>query len=135
MKKPRDNGEETQRADRPIASVDRASLHEETRFAKRQQWNVTAAGLALLGGILTVALAPSLKPLAPFEKSAGLFILFAIPLGCTIFICRLQYHLSEVRLKINADDQNPLTRGWEAVLAFISAVVVGAFIVGDVLLR
>jgi hypothetical protein len=121
-----------ERADRPIASVDRASLHEETRFAKRQQWTITVAGLALLAGIL--ATLPDLRPLSPSEKCAGLLIVIAIPLGCAFYLFKLQGHLRQVRQDIDPQDKNALIRGWDVLVLLVATLVVGAFFVGYVLL-
>jgi hypothetical protein len=126
-------GKKPKTPDQPIASVDRASLHEETRFIKRQQWTLTAAGLALLGAVLTAAIA--LKPLTAFERYWGLVIVNIIPPTFGLFLLSLQFHLSRVRRDIDGSDRYHFVRGLEIVAIYFFALIVGAFVVAHVVGR
>jgi hypothetical protein len=113
--------------------VDRAAWYEEIRFAKRQLWAVTAAGLALLGGIL--AALPSLRPLSVAEKRVGLLVVLAIWLGCTYFLRSLQGHLVRTRKMFPEQDKSATRRGLDIIWLFVGALTIGVAIVWYALFR
>jgi hypothetical protein len=94
---------------------------------------LTAAGLALLGAVLTAAI--TLKPLTAFERYWGLVIIKIIPPMFGLFLLFLQFHLSRVRRDISAADRFPFLRGLEVVGAYIIVLIVGAVVVAHVVGR
>jgi hypothetical protein len=113
--------------------VDRAAWHEETRFAKRQLWAVTAAGLALLGGFL--AALPSLRPLKPYEKWLGAFFAAAIWIGCFYFLRSLRGHLARTRTKFGEKTESAAERGHDIFWLLVGALAMGVVFVWYALYR
>jgi hypothetical protein len=111
---------------------DRSALHEEIRFAKKQQWAITAYVMALLGAAFAIADAAE-PPLEVWEKAVGsLFAVIAVGVGCWL-LYQLQNHLRDTQLRLNLSDNDPWGRGTEVLYSleaslFLSCVVVIYFL-------
>jgi hypothetical protein len=88
--------------------IDRAAWHEEVRFYKKQQWAVTTAGAALLGGFLVAV--RDLRMMAGEKWVYTALILIGICAG-GYFIDDLQRALVDVRRRLDRFDPDPTTRG------------------------
>ena len=89
----------------------KAALLAELRFAKRQQWAVTAAVLGLMAGAYT-----TLQPLGLWEKRVAVSFICIVAAGGSWLLYNLQCHLRNTRLAIDWRDTNPLWRGAEIVI-------------------
>src|SRR5262245_42229549 len=88
-----------------MRDVIKAAYLEELRFAKRQQWTITGAVIALIAGAYSIA--HPKQPLGLWEKYAiADFIWIVVAGGCWL-LYRLQRHLRNTRLVIDRDDTNP----------------------------
>jgi hypothetical protein len=104
-----------------------AALLEELRFAKRQQWAVTIAGITLIAGAFHIAGVK--QPLGFWEKvGATGFIWFVVIGGCWL-LYKLQCHLRSTRLVINWRDKTAWQRGADVVIAMMIALTLSAIAV------
>jgi SNF family Na+-dependent transporter len=104
-----------------------AMLDEELRFAKKQQWNVAAAVVVLLGAIFAIANAT--EDLQTWEMLVGsLMAALAAGIGCW-WLWRLQNHLCKTRLRINPNDPNPWHRGWDVLYPLMGTLLISAVVV------
>jgi hypothetical protein len=103
-------------------------LLDELRFAKRQQWAVTAAAIALIAGIYHIADNAD-PPMAPWEQHLAVFLVFCVAAGGIEMLLRLQGHLSRTRLAIDKKDPDPWRRGRDVVIALAIAIAVSAIAV------
>jgi hypothetical protein len=99
----------------------KAAYLEELRFAKRQQWAVTTAVIALIAGAYSIV-----QPLGPWEKRVAVRLIWIAVAGGWYLLCSLQCHLRNTRLAIDPDDRNPLLRGADVVIGMVIALVVSA---------
>jgi SNF family Na+-dependent transporter len=109
------------------AILESAMLEEELRFAKKQQWNVAAAVVALLGAIFAIANAT--EDLQTWEQFvASLMAALAAGIGCW-WLWRLQNHLRDTRLRIDPKDRNPWHRGWDVLYPLLGTLLISAIVV------
>ena len=104
-----------------------AGYMEELRFAKRQQWAVAAATIALIAG--TFHLAQGMTSLACWEKAVASNIVLLVAAGGIWLMFDLQWHLANTRKVLDPEDTRPWWRGMPiasclAIVQLISAVVV-----------
>jgi hypothetical protein len=88
--------------------IDRAASYEEVRFLKKQQWAVAAAGVILIGGLLTILKDVHVTPLDKF------LMLLLITAGVAFgwyFLEDLQEALARVRQALDPQDWEASTRG------------------------
>ena len=103
-------------------------LLDELRFAKRQQWAVTAAAIALIAGIYHIA--DNADPeMAPWEQHLAEFLVLIVAAGGIAMLFKLQGHLCRTRLAIDKKDPNPWQRGLDVVIALVIAITVSAIAV------
>jgi uncharacterized membrane protein len=96
-----------------------AALLEELRFAKRQQWTITAAVVALIAG--TYSVTRELDD--PWEK-VGATILVVVAIGGGIYwLCDLQGQLYRTRLAIDRYDPDPWWRGADVASGMVGALI------------
>ena len=103
-------------------------LLDELRFAKRQQWAVTAAAIALIAGIYHIADNAD-PPMAPWEQHLAVFLVLAVAAGGIWMLFKLQGHLERTRLAVDKKDPNPWQRGLDVVIALVIAITVSAIAV------
>ena len=108
----------------------KAALLEELRFAKRQQWTITAAVVALIAGAYSIA-----KSLAPWGKAVAAILIGVVVVAGIYWLIDLQGHLHRTRLVIDRWDPNPWWRGGELVSGMIGAMIISAMVVCYLLLR
>lgn len=104
-------------------STKRASDHEERRFAKKQQWAVTAAGLGIMLALYTAA---TNTPLGSNESVIVSGLILITPLACIYFLWSLQEHLSKVRLALNPNDKRAFRRGLDILGIFAVILIIGS---------
>ena len=104
-----------------ITDTIKAAYLEELRFAKRQQWAVTAAVLGLMAGAYT-----TVQPLGLWEKRVAVSFICILAAGGSWLLCNLQCHLRNTRLAIDWRDINPLWRGAEIVIGMWIALFASA---------
>jgi hypothetical protein len=110
----------------------KAAYFEELRFAKRQQWTITAAVVALIAGVYASG---DVVKLAPWEKAVATILVIAVAAGSIYWLFDLQGHLYRTRLAIDRWDPNPWWRGGELVNGMAGAMVLSAIVVSYLLLR
>jgi uncharacterized membrane protein len=108
----------------------KAAYLEELRFAKRQQWTITAAVVALIAGAYNVG-----KTLADWEKCAAAVLILIVVAGGIYWLFDLQGHLHRTRLFIDRYDPNPWWRGGELASGMAGAMILSAVVVCYLLLR
>src|SRR5712691_5091243 len=108
----------------------KATYLEELRFAKRQQWTITAAVVALIAGAYSIA-----KSLAPWEKAVATILVVVAVVAGIYWLFDLQRHLYRTRLVIDRWDPNPWWRGSEIVNGMAGAMIISAIVVCYLLLR
>ena len=115
-----------------LPDVIKAALLEELRFAKRQQWTITAAVVALIAGAYS-----AVQPLAlsDLEKVGATILIVVVVAGGIYWLLDLQRHLYRTRLVIDRWDPNPWWRGGELVSGMAGAMVISAIVVCYLLLR
>jgi uncharacterized membrane protein len=79
----------------------KAALWEEVRFAKRQQWTITAAVVALIAGAYNIASGE----LDDWEKAVITILIGAAVIGSIYWLRDLQGHLRRTRLVIDPCDR------------------------------
>jgi len=94
-----------------VADTIKAALWEELRFAKRQQWTITAAVVALIGGAYT--LAGREDRLDDLEKSVAAILIAAVVVAGIYWLSDLQRHLRITRLVSDPYDREAGRRGLE----------------------
>jgi hypothetical protein len=109
-----------------LPDVIKAALLEELRFAKRQQWTITAAVVALIGGAYGVVqrLGPS-----DLEKVAATILVIVVAAGGIYWLADLQRHLYCTRLAVDRWDPDPWWRGWDIVSGMAGAMILSAAVV------
>src|SRR5262249_12781553 len=100
-----------------LPDVIKAALLEELRFAKRQQWTVTAAVVALIAGAYNVA-----KSLARWEKVVAAIMVVVVVAGGIYWLLDLQ----GTRLRIDPYDRGAGHRGLDVVYGMIWAMILSA---------
>ena len=115
-----------QQDDDQQTDVDPATLHEELRFAKKQQWYVATSAVTLLGAIFAIARVTKLNLI---EKHAATFLATLVAVFGVYFLWKLQHHLKRVRLELGTTDKSPLLRGVDLALVLSGIVVVSALVV------
>ena len=113
-----------------LTDIIKAALLEELRFAKRQQWTITAAVVALIAGAYSIA-----KSLAPWEKAVAAILIGVVVVAGIYWLIDLQGHLHRTRLVIDRWDPNPWWRGGELVSGMAGAMIISAIVVCYLLLR
>jgi hypothetical protein len=107
---------------------DRQTHFEELRFAKKQQWNVAAYVMALLGAMFSIAHAAE-PPLQNCEKWLGsLFAALAAMVGAYL-LYSLQSHLQTTRRRINPRDDDAFHRGTDVLYPLQVTLLIGAAVV------
>ena len=110
----------------------KAALLEEIRFAKRQQWTITTAVVALIAGAYTIAVKQSLDP---WEQAIAAILIGVVVAGGIYWLFDLQGHLYRTRLRIDPYDPNPRWRGSEIASGMAGAMIISAIVVCYLLLR
>jgi hypothetical protein len=108
----------------------KAALLEELRFAKRQQWTITAAVVALVAGAYSIE-----KSLDPWEQALAAILIGVVVVAGIYWLIDLQGHLYRTRLVIDRWDPNPWWRGSDVVCGMAGAMVISAIVVCYLLLR
>ena len=98
-----------------------AALLEELRFAKRQQWTVTAGVATFIVGAYNVV-----KPLGPCEKVVATVLVTSVVVGGIYWLYGLQDHLRNTRLWIDPRDKRAWRRGSEIVDGMAGLLVISA---------
>jgi len=111
----------------------KAALLEELRFAKRQQWTITAAVVALIAGAYTIAV--DKQSLDPWERAVAAILVVVVVVAGIYWLCDLQRHLYRTRLVIDRWDPDPWWRGSEIVNGMAGAMIISAIVVCYLLLR
>jgi len=103
---------------------------EEIRFAKRQQWTITAAVVALIAGAYGIE-----KSLDPWEQAVAAILIVVVVVAGIYWLIDLQGHLYRTRLRIDPYDPDPWWRGSDVVSGMAGAMVISAIVVCYLLLR
>src|SRR5262245_12183690 len=111
----------------------KAALLEELRFAKRQQWTITAAVVGLIAGAYTIAVEK--RSLDAWEKAVAAILIVAVVVAGIYWLLDLQRHLYHTRLRIDRWDPDPWWRGSEIVTGMAGAMIISAIVVCYLLLR
>ena len=111
----------------------KAALLEEIRFAKRQQWTITAAVVGLIAGAYTIAVEK--QSLDPWEHAIAAILVVVAAFGGIYWLIDLQRHLYRTRLRIDPYDPDPWWRGSEIVNGMAGAMIMSAIVVCYLLLR
>jgi len=111
----------------------KAALLEEIRFAKRQQWTITTAVVALIAGAYTIAVEK--QSLDPWEQAIAAILIGVVVAGGIYWLFDLQGHLYRTRLRIDPYDPNPRWRGSEIASGMAGAMIISAIVVCYLLLR
>jgi uncharacterized membrane protein len=111
----------------------KAALLEEIRFAKRQQWTITTAVVALIAGAYTIAVEK--QSLDPWEQAIAAILIGVVVAGGIYWLFDLQGHLYRTRLRIDPYDRNPKWRGSEIASGMAGAMIISAIVVCYLLLR
>jgi len=115
-----------------ITDTIKAALWEELRFVKRQQWTITAAVVALIGGAYTLAKRQSL---APWEKAVAAILIGVVVVGGIYWLLDLQAYLHRTRLVVDPYDKDAKERGLKIVYGMIGAMIISEMVVCYLLLR
>ena len=97
---------------------------EELRFAKRQQWTITAAVIGLIFGAYNVV-----EPLGPYEKVIATVAITLVVGGGIYLLFDLQGHLRRTRLVIDRYDREAGHRGLAIVYEMAIALIISAIAV------
>jgi hypothetical protein len=111
-----------------VTDTIKAALWEELRFAKRQQWTITAAVVALIAGAYNIASEEN-----DWEKAVITILIVAAVIGGIYWLRDLQCHLRRTRLVIDPCDKE--NRGLEIVYGMVGAMILSAIVVCYLLLR
>jgi hypothetical protein len=104
-----------------IDSTIKAAYLEELRFAKRQQWTITAAVVALIAGAYNVV-----KPLGPCDKVLATILVTAVVVAGIWWAFDLQGHLHRTRLRTDPYDREPESPGWPIVYGMVVTMILSA---------
>jgi hypothetical protein len=96
---------------------------EELRFAKRQQWTITAAVVALIAGVYHVE-----TSLACWEKVVAVGLIWIVVAAGSYWLFDFQGHLRRTRLIIDPYDTDA-DRGLEIVYGMVGALIISAIVV------
>jgi hypothetical protein len=108
----------------------KAALLEELRFAKRQQWTITAAVVALVAGAYSIE-----KSLDPWEQALAAILIGVVVVAGIYWLIDLQGHLYRTRLVIDRWDPAQWWRGSDVVSGMAGAMIISAIVVCYLLLR
>ena len=75
-----------------VTDTIKAAYLEELRFAKRQQWTITAAVVAFIAGAYNVV-----KPLGPWDKVVATILVTTVVVAGIWWLFDLQSHLRRCR--------------------------------------
>jgi len=112
----------------------KAAFLEEIRFAKQQQWTITAAVVGLIGGAYSIAHSIE-QSLAPWEKALAAILVVVVVVAGIYWLIDLQGHLYRTRLRIDPYDPDPKWRGSEIASGMGGAMIISAIVVCYLLLR
>ena len=107
----------------------KAAYLEELRFAKRQQWTITAAVVALIAGVYNVV------QYLGWEKCAAAVLIWIVVAGGIYWLFDLQGHLHRTRLVIDRHDTSAGHRGLEIVYGMAGVLIISAIVVSYLLSR
>jgi drug/metabolite transporter (DMT)-like permease len=93
----------------------KAALMEELRFAKRQQWHIAAAAVALLGA--TFAISTGMD--RPLEKVVATVLVTLVAAIGAAFLWSLQKHLHRVRTQLNPKDE----KAWRGTVSVMGVLI------------
>jgi uncharacterized membrane protein len=116
-----------------VTDTIKAALLEELRFAKRQQWTITAAVVALIAGAYTIVVEK--QSLDLWEEAVAALLIVIVVAGGIYWLIDLQGHLYRTRLAIDRWDPSPWWRGSEIVSGMAGAMIISAIVVCYLLLR
>jgi len=116
-----------------VTETIKAALWEELRFVKRQQWTITAAVVALIGGAYT--LAEREDRLDDLEKAVAAILIIVVVAGGIYWLSDLQRYLCQTRLKTDPEDREAGQRGSEIFYGMKGAMILSAVVVCYLLLR
>ena len=97
----------------------KAALLEEIRFAKRQQWTITAAVVGLIAGAYTIAVEK--QSLDPWEQAIAAILVVVVAFGGIYWLIDLQRHLYRTdcasihTILIRGGEGPRLSMGWQAL--------------------
>jgi hypothetical protein len=100
---------------------------DELRFAKRQQWSIAAAAMALLGAIFGVA--HTMDPLGPGEKAVAAIFALCVGIAACWHLVSLQNHLARTRRLIDEKDEDAWWRGGTVLWSLVVVVAISALTV------
>ena len=115
---------EAPKAPTPAEATIKAAYLEELRFAKRQQWTITAAVVGLAGGVYTIA-----KSLAPWERAIATILVVVAVIAGIYWLFDLQRHLRNTRLRVDPYDRGARRRSLEIVYGMAGAMILSAVVV------
>jgi hypothetical protein len=118
-------------SDKDKEIIDRAALHEEVRFLKKQQWAVASAGVILFGALLATIRGEHMSTLDKFL--AVVLIAVGVWAGW-FFLDDLQNGLAGVRRRLDPTDCAAETRGSEILNLHKGILVASALVVAWVVL-
>jgi hypothetical protein len=118
-------------SDKDKEIIDRAALHEEVRFLKKQQWAVASAGVILFGGFLATIRGEHMSTL---EKFLAVVLIAVGVWAGWFFLDHLQNGLAGVRRKLDPTDCAAETRGSEILNLHKGILVASALVVAWVVL-
>jgi len=104
-----------------VTDTIKAAYLEELRFAKRQQWTITAAVVAFIAGAYTLA-----RDLAPSEKCATAVLIWIVVAGGIYWLFDLQGHLHRTRLVIDRWDSTSWWRSTDVVSGMVGILIISA---------
>ena len=118
-------------SDKDKEIIDRAALHEEVRFLKKQQWAVASAGVILFGGFLATIRGEHMSTL---EKFLAVVLIAVGVWAGWFFLDDLQNGLAGVRRRLDPADCAAETRGSEILNLHKGILVASALVVAWVVL-
>jgi uncharacterized membrane protein len=113
-----------------VTDTIKAALWEEVRFAKRQQWTIAAAAVALIAGAYNIVSKED-----DWEKAVITILIGAAVIGGMYWLFELQRHLQRTRLVIDPCDTEAKHRGLDIVYGMVGAMILSAIVVCYLLLR
>lgn len=109
---------------------ERSVLHEELRFAKKQQWYVAASAVALNAGILAFVKGITFSGI---ELLVMVFCVLLIGAGGVAIVLQLQDHMHRKRRELDQNDTDWTHPG--DVIVPLSALIVASALIGLYLFR
>jgi hypothetical protein len=111
-----------------MANDQKATLDEEIRFIKKQEWYVATAAITLIGALYGIA--HTIAPPPTNAEKAVATVLVTLVAACTGgVLISLHDHLVRKRKERDKADPNPGRRGVEIPISLIAAVATSAFVV------